>query len=128
MSIAWRESLNGYPLLLTAHVTSMGLVAGIIIFWDLRLAGIALKGVPVSKIQATMFPWMTLGLLINAGTGAGIDQQTEGHPGKHRGLDLRHRHSLERYPGEPQVPENNDSRNQTHAGDMRRQQERVAVQ
>ena len=32
MSTVWRESLNGYPLLLTAHVTSMGLVAGIIIF------------------------------------------------------------------------------------------------
>ncbi len=69
MSIAWRESLNGYPLLLTAHVVSMGLVAGVIIFWDMRLAGMALKRVPVSKIQATMFPWMTLGLVINAGTG-----------------------------------------------------------
>ncbi len=69
MSIAWRESLNGYPLLLTAHVVSMGLVAGVIIFWDMRLAGMALKRVPVSKIQATMFPWMTLGLAINAGTG-----------------------------------------------------------
>ncbi len=57
MSIAWRESLNGYPLLLTAHVVSMGLVAGIIIFWDMRLAGMALKRIPVSKIQATMFPW-----------------------------------------------------------------------
>jgi len=63
MSTVWRESLNGYPLLLTAHVTSMGLVAGIIIFWDMRLAGMALTRVPVSKIQATMFPWMTLGLL-----------------------------------------------------------------
>ena len=72
MSIAWRESLNGYPLLLTAHVTSMGLVAGIIIFWDMRLAGMALTRVPVSKIQATMFPWMTLGLLINAATGAAM--------------------------------------------------------
>ena len=71
-SIAWRESLNGYPLLLTAHVVSMGLVAGIIIFWDMRLAGMALGRVPVSKIQATMFPWMTLGLLINAGTGAAM--------------------------------------------------------
>ena len=68
-SIAWRESLNGYPLLLTAHVVSMGLVAGIIIFWDMRLAGLALKRVPVSKIQATMFPWMNLGLAINVVTG-----------------------------------------------------------
>ena len=68
-SIAWRESLNGYPLLLTAHVVSMGLVAGIIIFWDMRLAGMALTQVPVSKIQATMFPWMNLGLAVNVVTG-----------------------------------------------------------
>ena len=72
MSTVWRESLNGYPLLLTAHVTSMGLVAGIIIFWDMRLAGMALTRVPVSKIQDRMFPWMTLGLLINAATGAAM--------------------------------------------------------
>ena len=72
MSVVWRESLNGYPLLLTAHVVSMGLVAGVIIFWDMRLAGMALTRVPVSKIQATMFPWMTLGLLINAATGAAM--------------------------------------------------------
>ena len=69
MSIAWRESLNGYPLLLTAHVVSMGLVAGIIIFWDMRLAGIALKWVPVSKAKAGLFPWMTVGAVINVVTG-----------------------------------------------------------
>ena len=68
-SLAWRESLNGYPLLLTAHVVSMGLVAGVIIFWDMRLAGMALKRVPVSKIQDRMFPWMTVGLVINIVTG-----------------------------------------------------------
>ena len=68
-SIAWRESLNGYPILLTVHVVSMGLVAGVIIFWDMRLAGMALKRVPVSKIQARMFPWMTLGLAVNVITG-----------------------------------------------------------
>jgi hypothetical protein len=69
LSLAWRESLSAYPILLTTHVVSMGLVAGVILFWDMRLAGMALGRVPVSKIQATMFPWMTLGLLINAGTG-----------------------------------------------------------
>ena len=69
LSLAWRESLSAYPILLTMHVVSMGLVAGVILFWDMRLAGMALGRVPVSKIQATMFPWMTVGLLINAGTG-----------------------------------------------------------
>ena len=41
-SIALRESLNGYPILLTAHVVSMCLFAGLIAFWDMRLVGFAL--------------------------------------------------------------------------------------
>lgn len=69
LSLAWRESLSAYPILLTTHVVSMGLVAGVILFWDMRLAGMALGRVPVSKIQSSMFPWMTLGLVLNAGTG-----------------------------------------------------------
>jgi len=68
-SIAWRESLNGYPMLLTLHVVSMGLVAGIIIFWDMRLAGMALGRVRVSHIYTRLFPWAFLGVALNAGSG-----------------------------------------------------------
>ena len=68
-SVAWRESLNGYVYLLTAHVVSMGLVAGIIGFWDMRLAGIALKWVPVSEAKAGLFPWMITGAVVNVATG-----------------------------------------------------------
>lgn len=68
-SVAWRESLNGYVYLLTIHVVSMGLVAGIISYWDMRLAGMALKWVPVSKVKSALFPWLYGGVLVNAGTG-----------------------------------------------------------
>ncbi|MEE2790884.1 MAG: hypothetical protein VX453_04565, partial [Acidobacteriota bacterium] len=57
-SVAWRESLNGYVYLLTIHVVSMGVVAGIISYWDMRLAGIALKWIPVSKVKSALFPWL----------------------------------------------------------------------
>ena len=70
-SIAMRESLNGYPIMLTLHVVSMGLVAGIVIYWDMRLAGIALKRVPVSKIQDGLLfsSWAVLGVLLSVGSG-----------------------------------------------------------
>ena len=68
-SVAWRESLNAYVYLLTIHVVSMGLVAGIISYWDMRLAGIALKWIPVSKVKSALFPWLYGGVLVNAGTG-----------------------------------------------------------
>ncbi len=68
-SLAWRESLNGYVYLLTAHVVSMGLVAGVISYWDMRLAGMALKWIPVSKVQSGLFPWLFAGTAVNAGTG-----------------------------------------------------------
>ena len=68
-SVAWRESLNGYVYLLTAHVVSMGLVAGVISYWDMRLAGMALKWIPVSKVQSGLFPWLFAGTAVNAGTG-----------------------------------------------------------
>ncbi len=68
-SVSLRESLNAYPILLTAHVVSMCLFAGIIMFWDLRLIGVALKKVPVMDIRTRLFPWSVTGFLISAVTG-----------------------------------------------------------
>tara|TARA_A100001037_G_C14820207_1_gene487332 strand:+ start:37 stop:564 length:528 start_codon:yes stop_codon:yes gene_type:complete len=68
-SVSLRESLNGYVYCLTAHVASMGLVAGLIGFWDMRLAGLALRGIRVTKVQSGLFPLMFVGLGINAFTG-----------------------------------------------------------
>lgn len=68
-SVALRESLNGYPMLLTAHVVSMCLFAGLIAYWDLRLVGATLKRVPVSSIPAALFPWALTGFGISVVTG-----------------------------------------------------------
>ena len=68
-SVALRESLNGYVYLLTAHVVSMGLVAGVIAYWDMRLTGMARRWIPVSKVKSGLFPWLYAGVIVNAGTG-----------------------------------------------------------
>ncbi len=68
-SIALRESLNAYPILLTSHVVSMCWFAGLIGFWDLRLVGMALKRVPVSNIPPRIFPLAIAGFVISTITG-----------------------------------------------------------
>ena len=68
-SIALRESLNAYPILLTTHVVSMCLFAGLIAFLDLRLIGAAMKPVAVSSIPRRIFPWALTGFGINLITG-----------------------------------------------------------
>ena len=68
-SIALRESLNAYPILLTLHVLSMAVFAGLIASWDLRLVGIAYTSVPVSKITERVFPWMFVAFFVSIVTG-----------------------------------------------------------
>jgi len=68
-SVAFRESLNGYPFTLTAHVMSMCLFAGLIMMMDLRLAGIGFQKTPFSELQKRLFPWQMLGLFVSSATG-----------------------------------------------------------
>ncbi len=68
-STAFRESLNGYPFTLTAHVVSMCLFAGLIIMMDLRLAGFGFPKTPFSELQKRLFPWQMLGLVVSSATG-----------------------------------------------------------
>lgn len=69
-SIAIRESIYGYPALLTSHVVAMCLFSGLIIMMDLRLVGIAYREIPVSQIQKRLFPWQMFGMALSAITGS----------------------------------------------------------
>lgn len=68
-SIAIRESVNGYPALLTTHVISMCLFAGLVIMMDLRLVGIGNVRTPFSQVQKKLFPWQMGGLAVSSITG-----------------------------------------------------------
>jgi hypothetical protein len=69
-SIAIRESVYGYPYLLTAHAVSMALFAGLIIMMDLRLLGAAYKRTPLSQVQKQLFPWQMFTMAASSITGA----------------------------------------------------------
>src|SRR5437870_4544693 len=56
-SVTLRESAFWFPFLLTVHVVSMCLFAGLIIMMDLRLWGIGNLKTPFSQVQRRLFPW-----------------------------------------------------------------------
>lgn len=69
-SIAIRESVYGYPYLLTAHAVSMALFAGLVVMMDLRLIGAAYRRTPLSQVQRQLFPWQMATMAASAITGA----------------------------------------------------------
>lgn len=68
-SIAIRESQYLYPWILTSHVVSMCLFAGLVLMMDLRLLGIGNMRTPFSQVQRTLFPWQMFGMTCSAITG-----------------------------------------------------------
>ena len=68
-SIAIRESLDLYSWILTAHVVTMAVFAGLVLMMDLRLIGIGNMRTPFSRLQRTLFPWQMAGMVGSAITG-----------------------------------------------------------
>ena len=71
-SVLIRESIYGYPALLTAHAVSMAAFAGLIIMMDLRLVGLAYRGTPVTEVQKRLFPWQMFTLAITSVAGMAL--------------------------------------------------------
>jgi hypothetical protein len=69
MSIALRESTYGYAVVLTAHLVSMSIFAGLVIMMDLRLAGWGNLRTPISQLQKRLFPWQMFGMGLSVVTG-----------------------------------------------------------
>ena len=65
-SIAMRESLYAFPVLLTIHLISLAMFAGLVVMMDLRLVGVAFRGTPFSEVQARLFPWQMVGMAVTS--------------------------------------------------------------
>jgi uncharacterized protein DUF6644 len=63
-STALRESTYWFPALVFVHVCGLLIAAGAIVFWDLRLLGIGLRSVPVSRLAAALLPWTWSGFAV----------------------------------------------------------------
>ena len=71
-SVALRESLWTYPIIETVHVLGLCLFVGTAWLWDLRLLGVTLRGVPVSRLSKQILPWTAVGFAIMAVSGLGL--------------------------------------------------------
>jgi hypothetical protein len=65
-----RESAYAYPIIEGSHVMGLALSVGTIIWFDLRLLGVAMRHDTVSSVFNQVRPWMSLGFAIMFVTGA----------------------------------------------------------
>jgi hypothetical protein len=68
-SVALLESYYVWPLLESTHVLTLALFVGTTIMMDLRLVGLAFRGVPASAFTGRMLPWTRVGFGIMVATG-----------------------------------------------------------
>ncbi|MDX1646792.1 MAG: DUF6644 family protein [Longimicrobiales bacterium] len=69
-SVALLESLYVWPLLESTHVLTLALFVGTAIMMDLRLVGLAFRGVPVSSFTMRLLPWTRFGFAVMVITGS----------------------------------------------------------
>jgi len=65
-SIAMRESLYAFPVLLTVHLISLATFAGLVVMMDLRLVSLAYRDTPFSEMQRRLFPWQMVGMVVTS--------------------------------------------------------------
>jgi hypothetical protein len=68
-STALSESENAFPLIESAHVLAMSLIAGSILIVDLRVTGLILRTEPVTRVTRTLLPWTWVGFTLMLITG-----------------------------------------------------------
>jgi peptidoglycan/LPS O-acetylase OafA/YrhL len=69
---ALRESELAYPLVMTGHLTGMGLFGGMIAMTDLRLLGWAMTGMSITDVVEQFRPWKRIGFVLVVGCGLSL--------------------------------------------------------
>jgi hypothetical protein len=67
---AIRESGYTYPIVEGSHVMGLALSVGAVLWFDLRLLGLTMRGDRVSEVFQQVRPWMLLGFAVMFVTGA----------------------------------------------------------
>lgn len=69
LATSLRESGLAYPIVLSLHLTGMGLFGGMIAITDMRLLGLVLKKYPIADVVKGLRPWKHVGGLLTMGCG-----------------------------------------------------------
>src|SRR5262245_30300654 len=65
-----RESIWGFPILVAVHIITLVFSVGIVVWLDLRLLGVSMTGVPVSRLYRRLMPLAFVGFAVMAMSGA----------------------------------------------------------
>lgn len=65
-----RESAWGFPMLVAIHIVGLTLSVGMVMWFDLRLLGLAFGGSPVSTVYRRIIPWAGTGFALMFASGA----------------------------------------------------------
>ncbi|HYA18005.1 MAG TPA: DUF6644 family protein [Bryobacteraceae bacterium] len=66
---AIRESGLAYPVIMSTHLSSIGVFGGMILMTDLRILGLAMKDVTVTDMVRQLRPWKYLGFIVMVSMG-----------------------------------------------------------
>jgi hypothetical protein len=66
---AFRESELVYPIVLTMHLTGMGLFGGMIAITDMRLLGWAMRSSSITDVVKQLRVWKQIGFVMTVGCG-----------------------------------------------------------
>lgn len=65
-----RESLWAFPIIVGIHIVALTFSVGAIVWFDLRLLGVSLRGTAASKVYRQLIPLATAGFIVMFVTGA----------------------------------------------------------
>ena len=69
-SVELRESALVYPIVMTGHLTGMGLFGGMVAITDMRLLGWAMKNSSITDVVEQLRIWKRIGFVMVVGCGA----------------------------------------------------------
>ncbi len=70
IATALQDSAFAYPLVEGLHVLSLTLSVGVIIWFDLRLVGLILRGHSIKAMYASLRPWLIAGFVLMVTSGS----------------------------------------------------------
>ena len=59
-----RESQYGFLVLIAIHIAGLALSAGTVVWFDLRLLGVSMRGAPAWTVYRQLMPWFLAGFLV----------------------------------------------------------------
>ena len=56
-----QESIYGFPLVVAVHILGLTVSVGTVMWFDLRLLGVTMGGIPASQLYRRLLPWIATG-------------------------------------------------------------------